>query len=191
MRYASTIIMTFVVCMLALATLAHTVQAEPLPAAPTTIYLPLITGASGIQTAEQQAVAAQVLALINAERARGGCSALTTDQKLTAAAQSHSRDMASNNFFDHRGSTGSMVGDRVTAVSYSWRSVGENIAAGYGDAAEVVAGWMASPGHRASILNCAYVHTGIGYLHDPNDGKLADGDGPYYRYWTQVFGAPR
>lgn len=191
MRNTRTIAAALVACVIALASLAGSVGAQPSPAAPTRIYLPLVTAPPGIQTAEQQAMAAQILALINAERSRAGCSALAGDQKLTAAAQSHSRDMAANNFFNHRGSAGTTVSDRVTAAGYTWRSVGENIAAGYGDAAQVVAGWMASPGHRANILNCAYAHSGIGYVHDPNDGPLVSGDGPYYRYWTQVFGTPR
>ena len=40
--------------------------------------------------------------------------------------------------------------------------------------AAVVAGWMNSEGHRANILNSAYIKIGIGYV--------ADG-----HYWTQQF----
>ena len=55
----------------------------------------------------------------------------------------------------------------------------ENIATGFPDPAGVVTGWMNSDGHRANILNCAYVHMGIGYA--------VGGTGTVY--WTQVFGA--
>jgi uncharacterized protein YkwD len=37
---------------------------------------------------------------------------------------------------------------------------------------------MASPGHRANILNCTYRDIGVGY---------ATG-GSYGTYWTQTFG---
>jgi uncharacterized protein YkwD len=191
MRYPRTIITALAACCVALGALSSTVHADPIPAAPTKIYLPLITAPAGVQTAEQQSTAAQILSLINAERAEANCPALVSDPKLTAAAQGHTEDMAANNFFDHRGSAGTTVSDRVTAAGYTWRRVGENIAAGYGAPAAVVAGWMASPGHRANILNCAYAHTGIGYVYDPDDGPLTDGDGPYHRYFTQVFGSPR
>jgi uncharacterized protein YkwD len=47
-------------------------------------------------------------------------------------------------------------------------------------------GWMNSPGHRANILNCNFVHIGVGYYNYPEDSGTTN----YYRYWTQVFGSP-
>jgi uncharacterized protein YkwD len=41
---------------------------------------------------------------------------------------------------------------RVSNSGYIWSTVGENIGAGYTTAADIVAGWMASPGHRANLL---------------------------------------
>lgn len=185
------IVLALVVCLLTVSARTVEVGAQATPEATSRIYLPLLKGPAGIQTPDEQAVAAQVISLINAERARAGCGPLAADPRLTAAAQGHSEDMAANDFFDHRGSAGTTVSDRVTAAGYTWRRVGENIAAGYQGAAAVVAGWMESPDHRANILNCAYAHTGVGYVYDPGDGTLDDGDGPYFRYWTQVFAAPR
>jgi uncharacterized protein YkwD len=40
-------------------------------------------------------------------------------------------------------------------------SVGENVAYGYASGTAVVAGWMASPGHRANILNGGYRQMGL------------------------------
>lgn len=191
MRLTSALITLLTLCVFAIANPAASAHAQPAPAAASSVYLPLLKGTPGVQTVEQQAAAAQVLDLINAERAKAGCGPVSIDQKLTVAAQNHSNDMAANNFFDHRGSAGSQVSDRVTAAGYTWRRVGENIAAGYTTAAEVVAGWMDSPGHRANILNCTYVHTGVGYVFDPADAPLAGSGWPYRYYWTQVFAAPR
>ena len=44
----------------------------------------------------------------------------------------------------------------ISAGYVNWTTGGENIAAGYPTAEEVVAAWMSSPGHRANILNANY-----------------------------------
>jgi uncharacterized protein YkwD len=129
----------------------------------------------------------QILALVNAERAAAGCSALTLNSKLTQAAYLHAQDMLQNDFFSHTGSNGSSVGTRVTAQGYTWRRVGENIAAGYNSPESVMEGWMTSDGHRANILNCNYTELGVGYIYDANDGGSVD----YNHYWVQVFATPR
>jgi uncharacterized protein YkwD len=157
-------------------------QATP-QGAGTLIFLPLVVGPPSLQTAEQQAMADEVLALINAERAAAGCGPVSADRKLTAAAQGHSEDMAANNFFSHSGSNGSSFITRITAAAYPYAAAGENIAAGYSSAKAVVTAWMESDGHRDNILNCNYVHTGLGYVAQPGTR--------YVHYWTQVFAAPR
>src|SRR5215207_6198854 len=43
----------------------------------------------------------QVLALVNVERARAKCPAVTADSRLAAAAQAHSADMAAKQYFSH------------------------------------------------------------------------------------------
>ena len=58
----------------------------------------------------------QVLSLVNQERAKAGCSAVTIDASLMMASSNHSEDMANNNFFDHTGSDGSSVAQRATAA---------------------------------------------------------------------------
>jgi uncharacterized protein YkwD len=71
--------------------------------------------------------------------------------------------------------------DRLSAVGYSYRAAGENVAEGYPSAASVVAGWMTSPGHRANIVSRNYFEMGGGVATGKN-GR---------RFWTQVFGTPR
>ncbi|EYT79608.1 hypothetical protein CF54_30225, partial [Streptomyces sp. Tu 6176] len=122
--------------------------------------------------------AAQILALVNNERAKAGCSALTANPALAAAAQAHSEDMAAHRNMSHTGSDGSAPGDRITAAGYTWSTYGENVAYGYTDAAQVMAAWMDSPGHKANILDCAFKEIGVG---------LAQPGG----YWTQDFGTSR
>jgi uncharacterized protein YkwD len=121
----------------------------------------------------------QVTALVNEERARAGCGAVRTDERLRAAARGHSRDMAVNDYFSHTAPNGSTFVDRAAAAGYPRdQAGGENIAMGYRTPAEVMAGWMASQGHRENILNCDFKALGVGLA----------GDSGGTAYWTQVFG---
>ncbi|MER5561703.1 sigma-70 family RNA polymerase sigma factor [Streptomyces sp. NPDC002506] len=120
----------------------------------------------------------QVLDLVNSERGKAGCSALTSNPKLYDAALKHSENMAAQNFFDHTDPSGAGPGERITAAGYQWSAYGENIARGQADAAAVMDSWMNSPGHRANILNCGFKEIGIG-VHYGSGGP----------WWTQDFGA--
>jgi uncharacterized protein YkwD len=156
---------------------------DPIPAAASTIsYLPFVR--------TQATIEQQVLDLINQHRIVAGCAPLNHSAALQQAAYGHSRDMALNNFFNHKGSNGSSVADRVTQQGYKWSRVGENIAAGQRTPEAVVQAWMNSEGHRKNILNCLYKDMGLGYYYDASDSKLPSGGGPYYHYWTQDFAAP-
>ncbi|MEU4877838.1 sigma-70 family RNA polymerase sigma factor [Streptomyces sp. NPDC021608] len=121
---------------------------------------------------------AQVIALVNEERAKAGCGALTEDPLLRKSAQGHSDDMAARGFFDHTNPDGADPGQRITAAGYRWSTYGENIAMGQQSAQAVMTSWMNSPGHRANILNCAFKNIGVG-IHDGAGGP----------WWTQNFGA--
>lgn len=120
----------------------------------------------------------EVVALVNQERAKAGCGPVSSNGPLNAAAQGHSADMATNDYFSHTSLDGRSFGDRIRAAGYSGGAIAENIAAGRGSASSVMASWMGSSGHRANILNCSYRHIGVG---------LARG-GSYGTYWTQTFG---
>lgn len=121
-----------------------------------------------------------VITLTNEERAKYGLPALAYDSQLTQAAQGHADDMAQNNYFDHTSLDGRSPGDRITETGYIWNACGENIAAGYADAASVVNGWMNSDGHRANILASFFCDIGVGYAYN----AAAD----YDHYWVQDFG---
>ncbi|NEC84507.1 CAP domain-containing protein [Streptomyces sp. SID12501] len=123
--------------------------------------------------------AAEVTELTNRERTRAGLPPLATDALLTRAAQAHSTDMVVRAFYSHTGPDGSQPWDRAAAAGSTRRTIGENIACGQRSAAEVVEGWMNSPGHRANILKREFTHIGIGFA----------GGGKAGTYWTQLFGA--
>ena len=136
-------------------------------------------------------VRARVVDLVNAARSTSrkcgserfaAAPPLSVSPKLNDAAGGHARDMARRNYFEHRGADGSQPKDRVIRASYQPRLTGENIAFGPESAEEVVAGWLASPGHCANIMDSRFQHIGVGLGVGRGRGKI---------YWVQNFGAPR
>jgi uncharacterized protein YkwD len=89
---------------------------------------------------------------VNAFRAAKGEAPLRRNAKADAAAFAHARDMAGQGFFGHKGSNGSSVGGRLKAAGCRFTGAAENIAKGQRSDAEVVAAWVASPGHRRNML---------------------------------------
>jgi uncharacterized protein YkwD len=130
-----------------------------------------------------------VLRLVNEARSHGRvCGArafgpappLEWSDALAQAALVHSRDMAARNYFDHADSAGATIVQRATRSGYRWRVVGENIAAGQGSTKQVVAGWLASPGHCENIMSRDFLDMGAAYAINPNSAMEI--------YWTQAFG---
>jgi uncharacterized protein YkwD len=137
-------------------------------------------------------VAQRVLELVNAARAEARrcgrdrfepAPPLRMATALTAAASLHALDMAARGELSHDGSDGSNSGERMTRAGYTWQIAGENVAAGQRDAEAVVASWLDSAGHCATLMDARYTDTGIAFA-------LAPGKNPAV-YWTQDFAAPR
>jgi uncharacterized protein YkwD len=118
------------------------------------------------------------------ERAFTAVPALSWNPALANAAAVHSLDMARQRNFSHQGTDGSEVADRVVQAGYRWRGVGENIAAGQASPEEAVAGWLASPGHCANIMDRSFKDMGAAYA-------LGGAREKPHVYWTQVFGVAR
>ncbi|MCY1136598.1 CAP domain-containing protein [Actinoplanes sp. Pm04-4] len=122
----------------------------------------------------------EVIRLVNAERSKAGCGALTGDARLHRSAKKHSDRQAAQETMSHQLPGEASMGDRVSAEGYRWGGVAENVAAGYQTPAAVMEGWMNSAGHKANILNCGYKNIGVGVT---KSGKGT-------RYWTQNFASP-
>lgn len=128
---------------------------------------------------DQAAYETEVVRLTNAERTARGCRALRVDDRLVAAARTHSADMARTGTMSHTGSDGSNFVTREARAGYPRKdAAAENIAYGYRTPAQVVTAWMNSTGHRKNILNCANLAIGVGLV--STSGGTA--------YWTQDFG---
>ncbi|NJN88678.1 MAG: CAP domain-containing protein [Leptolyngbyaceae cyanobacterium SL_7_1] len=128
----------------------------------------------------------QVLQLTNTFRQQNGLTPLSYNAKLAAAAESHSQNMALQDFFSHTGSNGSSPFDRMQAAGYNFSSAAENIGAGYATPEAVVQGWINSPGHRANMLNPNLRELGVGHYYLANDTGTVN----WSHYWTQKFGTP-
>jgi uncharacterized YkwD family protein/spore coat assembly protein SafA len=119
----------------------------------------------------------QVVQLTNQERAKYGLKPLVADWELARVARYKSADMRDRNYFSHTSPTYGSPFDMMKNFGISYRSAGENIAAGQRTPQEVVTAWMNSEGHRKNILSSGYTHIGVGY---------AQG-GSKQHYWTQMF----
>jgi uncharacterized protein YkwD len=125
-----------------------------------------------------------VLCLANRKRAAHHAKALVRRGALQRAAQAHTDAMISQDCFAHECPRESPLGVRLEIVDYltgtltGWL-MGENIAWGpgpQGTPRAVIAGWMASPPHRAIMLSDSYRDAGIGYgAGDPTGGGAAGG----------------
>lgn len=133
----------------------------------------------------------RILRLVNEARGRpracgqrqfAAVGPLAWNEALAEAALAHSHDMAQKNYFSHTDPSGNSVAQRATRSGYRWHHIGENIAAGVGSPEQVVAGWLASPGHCVNIMAPEFADMGAAYAANP--GSAMD------IYWTQTFGRP-
>ena len=120
--------------------------------------------------------ASQVVALVNAERAKYGLSALKVDSRVQQAAQVRAAETVQS--FSHTRPNGSSFSTALTEAGVSYTRSGENIAYGQSTPQQVVNAWMNSSGHRANILNESFTTIGVGYT-------VVNGTA----YWAQLFTA--
>lgn len=134
--------------------------------------------------------ARELLAVVNATRAKAGCAPLRVNDKLMAAAQIHARAMAEQNFFGHTGKDGSKPSTRLKRQGYAFRKVAENIAGGQPNAAGVLESWLQSPPHRRNIRDCALTETGVAMVYQADDKPIKGQQQPLRYYWVQLFTTP-
>ncbi len=120
---------------------------------------------------------AQVVAIMNQERADNGVGGITQSSTLDALAQIRAQEIVQS--FSHTRPNGTSCFTVFEENGVTYMTAGENIAAGYGTPEAVMQGWMDSEGHRANILNGSFGQVGIGYYTDPNS--------TYGTYWVQIF----
>lgn len=147
----------------------------------------LLPGTAIADGAALDAEEVEFVRLINEYRAENGLPCLSISPTMNAAADYMSRAMAEQEFFSHNeppcdadSCSGRDPFERIRDFGHDgWRAGGENIAAGYETAAQVFAGWRASPGHNANMLGADFTAMGIARVVVP--------ESPFRIYWTNDF----
>lgn len=115
----------------------------------------------------------------------GNLPALIENSKLDISAQDKLQDMFTNQYFEHTSPSGKSISDLGGQVGYEYILIGENLAMGnFKNDSALLDAWMASPGHRANILNTHYTEIGVAVGKGKFEGKDT---------WMAVqhFGAPK
>ncbi len=142
-------------------------------------------------SAQAPVLSARVLELVNQARAEGArCGErsfgpvppVKLSSTLAGVAFGHALDMAQHDYFEHEDLAGHTPADRVRAVGYREKLVGENIAYGPQTADEVVRGWLDSPGHCENIMDARFAEMGVAFAagHAAKRGL----------FWVQLLVAP-
>jgi len=134
-----------------------------------------VTGSQTITIIDISAFAEEVFLLTNVERTNAGLSMFSARAELTYVAEVRAEEIIRH--FSHDRPDGRGFETVFADNEVSYRYAGENLAAGQRTPAEVVRGWMNSPGHRDNMLRREYGHLGVAVAMDSN-GRL---------YWTQMF----
>jgi uncharacterized protein YkwD len=109
-----------------------------------------------------------LLRQMNHVRAEHGLRPLRCDLNLERAARAHTHEMLLTNVFSH-----GAFGSRMLQFNVRMSTAGENLAWGtgsQGSAAALVAAWLASPPHRANLLEPSFTRVGVGELVGPFQG---------------------
>lgn len=125
-----------------------------------------------------------VTQLTNVKREENKLLVLTVNQKLARAASLKIQDMFQGQYFAHQSPSGLGPDYWVETAGYEFISIGENLALGnFKNDAELVQGWMDSPGHRANILSSRFEEIGVAVKRGTFEGKTT---------WlaVQIFGKP-
>lgn len=129
------------------------------------------------------ALEAEVLAHLNAQRKAHGLTPFKLAAKLDKAAQGHACDNAQRRSISHDSSDGGTLKTRLRRAGYNYRAAAENTGRGFGTGERAVQWWMNSPKHRENILFPRVKEVGIGIaLSAAPDNKL---------HWVINFGASK
>jgi uncharacterized protein YkwD len=132
---------------------------------------------------EERQQISQMLSDINQLRTQQRLPSLTLDSRLCQAARQHAEDMARYNYFSHGGRSrfffGSSPGSRAEACGYYWKSIAENLCAGYRTVQDAFQSWVLSAEHYRNLTDPRYVDAGLGVAR-----------GPTRTYWVALFALP-
>lgn len=115
--------------------------------------------------------ASGLIELTNQARAESGLKPLTPNHKLTQAAYRKANDMLQHSYFAHTNPEGKPFYQWIEEEGYNYLYAGENLAIDFSTNEGVTAAWLASPSHRANIVNEHYTEIGIVALRGQWQGR--------------------
>lgn len=119
--------------------------------------------------------------LVNTIRAERGLQPVTLSAELTAAAETHGRDMAVQLRAWNFGSDHSSPQTRAERAGFVGLVTGENVAETFLGPVEIFQAWLSDPRAKAAMLHPDATHIGLGWYQETN-GKL---------WWVQLMAAER
>jgi len=119
-------------------------------------------------------------AMVTAFRRQQGLGAVSVSPTLAAIARRQADAMAAHDEMSH--TVANPFERRLESGGYRALSAAENLGAGYGSLAEVMAGWEKSADHRANLLKGSVSEIGIAAAESQSGRKRV--------YWALVLGTP-
>lgn len=161
-------------------------ETAPIVSPTVTEPVPTVIPTDDVGRYEPDALAVQMLQLINADRAANGLGPVAWDEIAAEAGRRHTADMIRYGYFSHWNREGLGPDHRYTlaggrhAVMENLHTLATTYSDGRGapieDWSAVIhnaqQGLMNSPGHRANILDPAHTHVGIGMAYDAASGQF-------------------
>ncbi len=141
------------------------------------LLISLVLGKTAIAS-PIESLADEVVRLTNAERKKAGLLELSNHSLLEAMAERMVTDLSILGVMRHEDRKGRDLFTRADLAGYPWVAIGENVAQGQRTPKQVVAAWMKSPSHRATLLSTDYREIGVAYVSSRKG-----------RYWVQIFGS--
>ena len=112
-----------------------------------------------------------VIALTNQSRADAKVAALKENSLLAQAAQRKAKDILARNYFSHTTPDGKRFWTWIDGAGYSYTLAGENLAIDFTTPESAHAALLASPTHKANILNARYKEIGVAVVTGQMDGQ--------------------
>lgn len=122
--------------------------------------------------AKAESVSAKTLVtLTNSSRASESLPYLSINQNLVSAARAKAQDMIDKDYFAHNSPEGITPWYWIKKAGYSYSFAGENLAIDFSSSSTIHSAWMASPSHRANILDSNFAEIGIAVLTGEFEGR--------------------
>lgn len=128
---------------------------------PILVFLPVFLFIPNNEVQASEVTTPRLLELINNNREKNSLAPLAVNHELTQAALKKARDLLARGYFAHTTPDGKPFYAWIEEERYDYLYAGENLAIDFFTSEEMVEAWLASPTHRANIMNEHYNETGM------------------------------